>query len=247
MRCKHFLALTFCAAAIGTMAGCGGAGALDNRDERDPVYRKAQERLRETDYDAAIELYNKALERKPGLAMAHLELGFIYDEHKEDYVRAIYHYQRYLEMRPTAEKATLVKDLIQHARLSFAASLPDRPNEAVQQIALLKREVETLQQQLTNKQAARAVSPPAPPAAPAQAAPPATAAVERDATLPPPKPAEPVLVKTYVVQAGDTLSRVATRVYGDASKWEVIYKANRGILTTPQSLKVGQTLTIPST
>ena len=153
-------------------------------------------------------------------------------------------------MRPTAEKASLVKDLIQHARLSFAASLPDQPSEAVQQIALLKREVQTLQEQLTNQQASRAVSPPVAKAggAPEVHATSSTNAIAPPvAALPPPKPAEPVLAKTYVVQAGDTLSRISTRVYGDSSKWELIYKANRGIMATPQSLKAGQTLTIPST
>ena len=231
-----------------SLAGCSGAGALDERDERDPIYRRAQAHRRAQDFDKAIELYNKALERKPNLAMAHLELGFIYDEYKEDYIRAIYHYQRYLEMRPTAEKKQLVTDLIQHAKLSFAASLPDKPAEAVQQIALLKREVETLREQLTNQQAsgvgrvgAAAAASPA-----VAATKPVLPTVVEPPVPPPPKPAEPVAAsQTYVVQGGDTLSRIAGRVYGDSGKWSLIFNANRNLLPTPQSLKVGQVLTIP--
>jgi ABC-type amino acid transport substrate-binding protein len=59
-------------------------------------------------------------------------------------------------------------------------------------------------------------------------------------------PAEPV--ETYVVQAGDTLSRIAGKVYGDVSprSWQRIYQANREVIgDDPSRIKVGMTLTIP--
>jgi len=51
--------------------------------------------------------------------------------------------------------------------------------------------------------------------------------------------------RVYVVQDGDTLSRIAQRIYGDAQLWTRIYDANRSILTSPHRIYVGQTLRIP--
>jgi len=48
----------------------------------------------------------------------------------------------------------------------------------------------------------------------------------------------------YTVKAGDTLSAIAARFYGDPSKYPVIFRANR-ILTNPNHIRPGQVLTIP--
>ena len=241
--------LCLMAAASLLLSGCGGGAAQDQREERDPLVKRAQARKQAHDIDGAIELFNKALERKPGMARAHLELGLVYDQDKEDYVRAIYHYERYLELRPDAEKREIVEQLIQHAKMSFAASLPDKPSEAVREIAMLQQEISVLRDRLaeiqgTQQQAAKAAD---------------AAKAAKPAAGPQPAPAQPVeagtvalqpappqaAVETYTVVAGDTLSRIAGKVYNDPSKWETIFKANRASLPSPQSIKVGQTLVIP--
>jgi nucleoid-associated protein YgaU len=59
-------------------------------------------------------------------------------------------------------------------------------------------------------------------------------------------PADPV--DSYVVQAGDTLSRIAGKVYGDVSpaSWQRIYQANREVIgDNPSRIKVGMELAIP--
>lgn len=50
---------------------------------------------------------------------------------------------------------------------------------------------------------------------------------------------------SYTVKEGDTLSQIAARkdVYGDASKWKLIAKANK--IRDPKNLKVGKELKIP--
>ncbi len=52
-------------------------------------------------------------------------------------------------------------------------------------------------------------------------------------------------VHTYTVKAGDSLSRIAKREYGDASKWKKIFEANRTIISNPDLIHPGQVLTIP--
>lgn len=51
---------------------------------------------------------------------------------------------------------------------------------------------------------------------------------------------------TYPVKKGDCLWNIAKAIYGDGSKWKVIYEANKDKITNPNLIYVGQVLTIPS-
>lgn len=50
----------------------------------------------------------------------------------------------------------------------------------------------------------------------------------------------------HVVQKGDTLSQIALDVYGDASKYPVIFEANQPMLKDPDLIYPGQVLRIPA-
>ena len=62
-------------------------------------------------------------------------------------------------------------------------------------------------------------------------------------TAPPQRPAEQV--RTYTVVSGDSLSKIAKREYGDATKWQAIFEANRDKLKDPDRIYPGQVLTLP--
>ena len=49
----------------------------------------------------------------------------------------------------------------------------------------------------------------------------------------------------YGVAAGDTLSKIALEIYGDASKWPRIFEANRNQISNPNVINVGQILRVP--
>lgn len=49
----------------------------------------------------------------------------------------------------------------------------------------------------------------------------------------------------YTVERGDTLSGIAKQHYGDASKYPVIFEANRPMLEDPDRIYPGQVLRIP--
>ena len=51
--------------------------------------------------------------------------------------------------------------------------------------------------------------------------------------------------RTYTVVAGDTLSHIAQRFYGKASRWPAIFEANRDKLSDPDRIFPGQVLRIP--
>jgi nucleoid-associated protein YgaU len=59
-------------------------------------------------------------------------------------------------------------------------------------------------------------------------------------------PAATPVVETYTVQAGDTLSKIAKTLLGDANAYMKIFEANKGVLSDPNKIKPGQVLTIPA-
>ncbi len=50
----------------------------------------------------------------------------------------------------------------------------------------------------------------------------------------------------YVVQRGDSLSKIAKEVYGDAMKYPAIFEANKPMLKDPDLIFPGQVLRIPA-
>ncbi len=50
----------------------------------------------------------------------------------------------------------------------------------------------------------------------------------------------------YTVKKGDTLSGIAKQFYGDANKYNVIFEANKPMLSHPDKIYPGQNLRIPS-
>jgi ABC-type nitrate/sulfonate/bicarbonate transport system substrate-binding protein/LysM repeat protein len=50
----------------------------------------------------------------------------------------------------------------------------------------------------------------------------------------------------YTVEAGDTLSGLARKYYGDGLKWEKIFAANKQTMKNPNYIYIGQRITIPS-
>lgn len=61
-----------------------------------------------------------------------------------------------------------------------------------------------------------------------------TTAAEIDATY-----------KVYTIVAGDTLSKIAKREYGNANDWEKIVAANRDQIKDPNKIYPGQKIKIP--
>lgn len=80
-----------------------------------------------------------------------------------------------------------------------------------------------------------------------------TADITVDTSLPQPQQAAAAAAgaegsgsgRTYTVQAGDTLSKIAKQFYGNANDYNRIFQANTDKLQNPDQIKVGQELVIP--
>lgn len=87
------------------------------------------------------------------------------------------------------------------------------------------------------------VAPPPAPEAPVVAAP-----EPEVSSAPSPEPATeapPTAAKTYTVQPGDSLWKIAEAHYGNGSKYMKIFEANQPLLEDPDKIFPGQELVIP--
>jgi nucleoid-associated protein YgaU len=71
-----------------------------------------------------------------------------------------------------------------------------------------------------------------------------TADITVDSTLPQPAPAS-APKRTYKVQPGDSLSKIAKEFYGNANDYMRIFEANKDTLNDPNKIHIGQELVIP--
>jgi len=51
--------------------------------------------------------------------------------------------------------------------------------------------------------------------------------------------------QSYTVVAGDSLSKIAKKFYGNANAWKAIFEANRDKIANPDLIRPGQVLRIP--
>ncbi|MDO4450152.1 MAG: peptidoglycan-binding protein LysM [Moraxella sp.] len=68
------------------------------------------------------------------------------------------------------------------------------------------------------------------------------AQVEDNMTVATPEPES----RFYTVKSGDTLSKIAKEMYGNANEYNKIFEANRPLLSDPNKIYPGQVLRIPA-
>ena len=259
---RRFLPLALVGALALSTACDRSVPSTDVTAEQEVNYLRAKKLYDQQDFQGAAEFYKKTLSVNPDFARAHLELGLLCEDKLDDSIGAIYHYRRYLELKPDSEKRQLVEDFIERAKLSMAAKLPQPPVVEPGELARLQNEKAallqenaTLRSRVAELEKSTTVTAPAGIEAPPTvvAAAPASMMTPSPVTAPaiimasPPATmlAEPSALHTYVVQKSDTLQSLALRFYGTRSAWEKIYQANRSGLPSKDQLKVGQQLVIP--
>lgn len=224
---------------------------------------KSQGRMEE-----ALEAFQRVIDIRRVAPESHLEAGYIYLRSLKDPVRAIYHFDRYLQHSPQSPQATQVRQLIETAQKEFARQLPAQPYEGeldridmMDLVKTLKEENDSLKRDLISAtarveqlekvlgQARRATLGGMDPGN-VSALNSLQPAVQRSAVSPnqtervqAPGPSD--APRSYTVQSGDTLSGISRQVYGTPSRWIDIYQANRDRLSSESALRVGQELRIP--
>jgi lipopolysaccharide biosynthesis regulator YciM len=124
------LALLVVAGWVG-MTGCQPNENLPFASEVDePHYRRGMQLLRSGRSQEALEAFLKVVAKRGGDAPeSHLECGILYLQHIKDPVAAIYHFNKYLALRPNSPQAARTRELIETAKKEFARTLPSEPFE----------------------------------------------------------------------------------------------------------------------
>lgn len=228
------------------------------------MIRDAASRKNSGNIDSALQLYAEALDRSPKLAVAHLDMALIFHDNKKDYLRAIYHYERYLELRPATEKKKIIEDRIRLAGQLYAAKIAADGSTVAQigklsdAMAELKKENDTLKSNIKqlNLQMDQAKVQHAGAVVAVAQKPKMTVPIQDDAPVDLSEVSsrngraksvvtKPPVSRIYTVKRGDSLRGIAAEIYGDGEKANDIFKANRDKLEAPDHLKIGQTLVLP--
>jgi LysM repeat protein len=257
------IVVLFCAC----WTGCSPFGEASRDEEKDPNYLAGKNRVTALDHQGAIEAFERALAANPRSAAAHLELGLIYHQSlATNWARAIYHFEKYLELRPKANNADLIRQRIAQCKLELAKEVPfaavnqqmqhelEKMERLGRENAELRRQLEQLKAQWAqrsdsvaggawNPTTAPASRPPGSAQAASSPAAPLTQAVERSSAIDPSRDIAraSATTKTHVVKSGEYPYSIA-RNYG--IKVADLLSANPGV--DPRRLRPGQALVIPS-
>ena len=254
---RNALVVIFAAA----WCGCSPLGTSQSDEEKETHFQAGRARVNAMDYGGAVEAFTKALEVNPHSAAAHFELGWLYADKQPDPAAAIYHYERFLALRPNADNAGTIKQHIFRLKQDLAKAvlpLPSTPGvqreleQLMEENRRLHEEVDKWRAYYANRGAAPTTNPPAANPVASRGTLPGGGASgptsgggsqtlaqsSRTAATNPGSGA----VRTHRVEAGETPSSIAKK-YG--VKLDALMAANPGL--NPRRMQVGQTLNIPAT
>jgi LysM repeat protein len=237
--------------ALLMLNGCLPSAQSQSDEEKEAHFQTGKSRVNAMDYPGAIESFDKALEVNPQSALAHFELGFLYDEKEPDPARAIYHYEEYLKLQPNAGNREIVKTRVLACKQELARTVSLGPVTQTMQheFEQLTEENKRLREEVEKWRALYASHPPQTNSSPASAA--GRSASPQLAQVTEPSPNTGLLERptttsaatgrTHSVKAGETASLIA-RMYG--VRVDALLAANPRV--DPRRLRPGQSLSIPS-
>jgi tetratricopeptide (TPR) repeat protein len=187
---------------------------------------------RETTGDilGAINAYEGALGDSPRASEIHYRLAQIHADQRKDYVAAIHHFQRCLDLAPDGPFAKECRDYIAkegHNRLvaKLGQGLPLTQVEA----ANLRNKVNDLVKENAELKAIKLA--------------PQNAATSKSGDMSQ-KPI-PAGARTHTIQNGETLASIAIKYYGNKSRYMQILNANFHNPEAAKKLKPGMVIMIP--
>lgn len=233
------------------LSGCLPSGQDEFEEEKEAHYLAGKSCLSGMDYRGAIEAFEKAAEVNPRSASAHFQLGCLYEEKVPEPAAAIYHYERFLKLRPDSDKAEFVKQRVVNckqdlAKLVMPLPIPAGMQREFEQLAednkRLREDNERLRAQLAGHPSMFLTNAPAPGVTRPVPNPASPAAGNSSRPLPPaaggrvPAPVQ----RTHVVRAGETPMSIA-RKYG--VKLDDLLRANPGL--DARRMPAGKKINLP--
>ncbi len=241
-----------CGLALG---GCLPSGSGPSDEQKEPHFMEGKRRVNALDFPGAIESFEKALEANPRSASAHFELGWLFDQKAAEPATAIYHYEKYLRLRPGADNSDTVKTRVLACKQELARTVSLGPvTQTLQnEFDKLNEENKHLHDEVEQLRAYRAAHPPAPPTPPIATPSPARTLQGSGGGQPAPagataspanasRPTAPAAAqRTHTIKPRETPTTIA-RMYG--VKVDALMAANPRL--DARRLQVGRSLNIPA-
>ena len=214
------------------LSSCSPTAERQLDEQQNPHFKAGREKLSALDYRGAIESFEHAVEDNPRSALAHFELGVLFEQHANDYAAALYHYNKALKLRPNGNPADIIRQRIPGCKqeLLKADSLAIVNPTALRETERLREENLALRKQIELLQNHLAARPPA-------NAPGGQFARAREVSYS--SPASPTLAGTNVALRGDT-GGVSPAAMADASDRTRAAAAGSG-RTRTHTVKAGET------
>ncbi|HBM17181.1 MAG TPA: hypothetical protein DD381_12685 [Lentisphaeria bacterium] len=207
----------------------------ENPDGRHPVFIKAENFYDEGNIKDAYQLYERYFQLNPKSAKASYKLALI-SQDRGDYVKAIYYYEKYLELDTNssdrkiiqkwieASKKSLVKEISRDSPVSIDSSI-NKTVIADTEVAILKEKNEELQKQLDLLKESKNID---------------TDTAKQQLSF------QTQQSIKYIVEEGDTLYKISRKFYGSIKYYKQIIEVNKETLKGGTSIKPGDILIIPA-
>lgn len=272
---NKYLPFLFCLClAFVVCSGCDDAERRASEMRDCPTMKAAQDAERRGDIDKAVELYTEVVAMYPSEALPCLQLGLLLHDRKRDFLGAIYHYRRFIKNAKSFQEqreVEVISNRIEKAKQSVAtemlralvetSSSPEaqewrnfqNQNQKIVKLEARNRELEendkakekeivSLKATVTHLELAIEKMKSSGVAGSGKT-------ISRPGVLTPYEYTdEQGKIKsgmTYQVEGNDNLSRIASKVYGDASMWPRISAANSDKIDKSNTVKAGDILLIP--
>ena len=150
----HILSTALGVVLLIVAGGCNENVVVSDEVEREhPDMKKAMLLEGAGDSRAARNIYESILDRDTTMARAHLALAFLLDKTGEDHVGSIYHFRRYLALRPDTEKKAMIESHIRSETLNVAGSVFTNQAAILVWMGEVERENKALKTKVANLQA----------------------------------------------------------------------------------------------
>jgi len=222
-----------------------------------PLFIKAKHSENNGEYKKAVENYEKYLKVNPDSSVTHYKLAELYNDNIDDPFYAVYHFKEFLKLQPNSPDRDSIQAWIDAAEKKMLKRISERDPDSVSQEDILKLKeynekyrVYLLKLKKQNAVLRKKIG--------------SSVTVSddinlkshdngEDSDLTPEKEntvlfdsdGSPVILRTYTVKSGDSLSKISREVYGSSKYYKIIFEANRKTMKTEASLKIGQELKIP--
>jgi len=258
LRCLAFAALALAVPLTGCEeAKVVGLGPVD--ETKDANFEEGRKLAQEGKAREGLAMFTKVILSRAEAPESHMEAGLLcLDAQVKDPLLAIFHFRRYLALRPDSIHSRVAQDRIRFAEKEFLKALPSfnaedsRVASLQGQLALVRAENDRLKLKVgaaiapvtapvadAPEDTASAVPPTLSPTARPEVDP--VAAATRQA-----KSGKPAGVRrTHVIAKGDSLAAISRKYYGTSARWKDILNANSAAMKNERDLKVGREIVIP--